>query len=212
MNVLLIIEPDIFREGLKNFLLKSYKESKICESFNKKDVFENMTQVKFDLIVVDIDFDTEEKVSLLEDLFNQYKHLKIIVTTSFCSEDEFEQVFKLGVMAYLKKSDSMLDYSIAIKKVLSNREFICSDILNAKSGKLLPNIIHGNVLKKLSIRETEVIKMISKGMTGKEIASALNISVKTFDTYRSRLFQKFNVSKSTELVNSYNKMTNNIYV
>jgi two-component system invasion response regulator UvrY len=128
-------------------------------------------------------------------------HIKIIAITS-CEDDVYpSRLLQAGAFAYLTKRTEPAEVIKAIKMVVVGKPYFSQEIaqqLALKNTRLSPET--DSPFDKLSQRELQIAMMTVKGEKPAAIAQVLNISTKTINSYRYRIFEKFNISNDVELV------------
>jgi DNA-binding NarL/FixJ family response regulator len=112
-----------------------------------------------------------------------------------------QRALRAGARGYVTKHEASETVMIAIRRVLQGDVYL-SDHLTARILKNLVDTgseIEGTPINRLTDRELEVFQMIGHGRATRDIAKALNLGVKTVDTYRERIKQKLNLSNAAEL-------------
>ncbi|MDA3940006.1 MAG: response regulator transcription factor, partial [Spirochaetia bacterium] len=140
-------------------------------------------------------------LELIKDLKNIYPEILIIVISLHDENVYAERVMRAGAKGYIMKSEATESILTAIRQVLEGGIYLS---LNMQT-KILNKMISGvdslvPAIDILSDREFEVFELIGKGISTKKIASELNLSIKTIDTYKSHIKTKLNIKDSTELI------------
>jgi two-component system invasion response regulator UvrY len=107
-------------------------------------------------------------------------------------------------MGYVTKNSSREEMFKAIMEIQEGRKYICDEIKNILSEQVISGEDQNAGLNSLSHREIEIIAFIKKGFSSKEIADALNISVKTVEVHRYNILKKLNLRNAAALVNFVN--------
>jgi DNA-binding NarL/FixJ family response regulator len=113
-----------------------------------------------------------------------------------------QRALRAGARAYLMKQESAEKIVEAIRRVLSGEIYVSAKVAD----QVLHQIVSGasassqNPIERLSDRELEVIQLIGKGLSTREIASNLNLSVKTIESHRAHIKEKLSLRNATELV------------
>ncbi len=190
-NIAVVDDHDLFRKGLVS-LLKEFDDINVMiEADNGKNLF---TQLKFkepQAILLDINMPIMDGIETTLLLREKYPHIKIIMLTMHSEEALISHLMEIGANGFLQKNadiEIVIDaiYSV-IEKGYYYTENVTRAILNHSSHKSNKTTFHSNVL---SDREIEVVKLICKQMTTKEIADSLCLGTRTIDTYRENIFMK----------------------
>ena len=119
-----------------------------------------------------------------------------------------KKMLQIGARGYVTKNSSKEEMIKAILEVNEGSKYICDEIKNniselvLEENKDVPNV---NVLTE---REIQIINLIKEGQSSKEIASTLNISLKTVEVHRHNVLKKLKLKNSASLVNFINQSTN----
>jgi two-component system invasion response regulator UvrY len=115
-----------------------------------------------------------------------------------------KQMIRNGAYGYITKNSPRQEMIHALKEVYAERKYICNEIRNILSEQLMADN-HEKGINDLSQRQIEVIDLLKKGYSSKEIASALFISTKTFEVHRYNILKKLNLKNTAALINYINK-------
>ena len=168
------------------------------------EALEGIEKDKADMVIVDLSLNDRNGLDLIKDLKARFIGLPILVL-SMHHEDYFAQrALQAGARGYVMKSETGETVRNAIREVSRNRLFISDKIKN----KMIDQMIYGNsgsvvagipLIERLSDREFEVFRYLGEGYKPAEIAGKLNLSIKTIDTYRSRMKEKLDLNSFSEL-------------
>jgi two-component system invasion response regulator UvrY len=114
-------------------------------------------------------------------------------------------MLKNGAWGYITKHSSKEEMLLALKEINAGRKYICNDIKNILSEKLFGGREQQSGMDALSRREVEIISFIKKGLTSKETAGELGLSVKTVEVHRYNILKKLNLRNTTALINFVNQ-------
>jgi DNA-binding NarL/FixJ family response regulator len=113
-----------------------------------------------------------------------------------------KKLLKLGATGYVTKNSPQGELIDAIISVSDGKRYICSEIINNLTEQIFE--LESFDTKTLSSREVDVVKFIKQGLSSKEIAKEMNISVKTVEVYRHYILKKLNIRNTAALVNYIN--------
>ena len=188
----------VVREGLKHILSEMPDVLVAGEAGNGQEVLEKIARKEYDLILLDIAMPGRDGLEILKDLKLQKPKLPVLILSMFPEEQYALRALKSGASGYLTK-DSIPDELIkAVRKILKGGKYISSSF----SEKLLfsfDNDAEKPIHETLSDREYQVLRMIASGKTLQGIADELALSVKTINTYRSRILEKMGMKNNAEL-------------
>jgi DNA-binding NarL/FixJ family response regulator len=154
--------------------------------------FEECRKLNPELIIVDLMLPGLNGMEIVHQIKSQTPETKIIVFSGYSSRDRVQTVLKAGVEGIVHKNASIDELEQGIRKVAAGESYMSSEIMGTlRDIMLFPE--KGDTPEKLTAREREVLQLVAEGYTTKEIASRLNISVKTADTHRSHIMQKLGI-------------------
>jgi DNA-binding NarL/FixJ family response regulator len=203
MNTFRILVADdhpIFRFGLCS-LLGSHKGWEICgEAADGGEAVEKCKRLKPDLLILDICMPKLNGVDAARQILKNDPDQRILVVTDVNSEQVVQDCLAAGVRGWIFKSDSIDDLTPAVEELQRNRPAfskLVSDLIMEgylRCGPAVPKVA------RLTSREREVLQLMGEGKTNKEIATTLNVSVKTTETHRSNMMTKLKRHSVAELV------------
>ena len=139
-------------------------------------------------------------LQVLKKIRSRYEQAKVIILTMYEDEEYVSLIMKAGASGYVPKVAVDEELYSAIDAVMEGYIYLrpkeMTTILKNKQSEEKINEMYAT----LSLREQEVLQWIVKGYTLTEIAGELLISIKTVDTYKTRIFNKLNLTKKSELV------------
>ena len=197
-NIILTDDHQVVREGMK-FLLSTTSDINVVEDFDSGAETLKYLETHHDeihLVLIDLVMPEMDGIELTKLMKEKYKNIKVLVLSSYTSEEYIHPVFREGADGYIIKEMEVDELIGSIKSVIEGDRVIHPDILKVidKTGDM-PHERNG-----LSKRETEVLKEIVKGKSNKEISEALFVSEKTVKTHVSHILNKLEVSDRTQAV------------
>jgi len=200
-RILIADDHPLIRFGLKNYLAKADDFIVAGEAGDGEEVLAFLAAHETDLLILDLQMPKGSGYELLPTLRQQYPSLKIIILTAYNTFDSICRVMNHGVEGFLVKADSELILAKAVREVLTGRVYLspaCAEIFKDNHReKATPD---DSPLKKLTVREREVLFHLLQGKTSKEIAGILAISFRTVDQHRASLLAKFGVKNTVEML------------
>ena len=200
VKIAVVEDHELFREGIVS-LLERNKNNRVTGTFRNGEEFLNSLENEIpDIVLMDIAMPVMDGITATRQSMMKYPDLKVLVLTMFDDYYHYQEMISLGVKGFILKDADIAELENAIQTLLEGKTFF--------SSKLLQNIIHRLFDNKkseikseiFSERELNLIRLISQGLSNKEIADKLFISIKTVESNKSKLFEKTNVKNSLELV------------
>jgi two-component system, NarL family, invasion response regulator UvrY len=198
LKILVVDDHPYFRRGVKDILVEGFGAVRIGEGGNAHEMLELARQKKWDVVVMDISMPGSSGPDALKQLKAEHPKIPVLVM-SMHPEDQYAiRMFKAGADGYLTKASAPDELVRAVKKVLGGGQYV-SPSLGEKLALTMKVGVEGAPHEQLSDREYQVLCLIASGKTVSEIAGAVNLSVTTISTYRSRILEKMNMKNNAEL-------------
>jgi DNA-binding NarL/FixJ family response regulator len=197
LRILIADDHSVVRTGLRT-LLESEEGWQVCaEASNGREAVEKAGKLKPDVAVLDIGMPLLNGIEATRQIREVSPKTEILVLTMHDSESLIGEVLSAGARGYILKDDADLDLIHAIEVVRQHKPYLSSRISEAASQS---DADSRSDRRRLTPREREVLQLLAEGKSNKEIASFLDISVKTAETHRANIMLKLNFHSITELV------------
>ena len=201
-KILLVEDHPIFRLGLGE-LINTEEDLVVCggaENVNR--ALQAIADLQPDLVVADITLQESDGIDLVKEVNRRYKGLPVLILSM---HDEFlyaERALHAGARGYIMKQDAMESVVTAIRHVLEGKVYLNETMKEHILASIAdrPNARDKAPIDRLTDRELEVFGLIGKGLSTREIARKLHLSIKTIGTYRERIKEKLNLKHANELV------------
>jgi DNA-binding NarL/FixJ family response regulator len=202
INLLIVDDHQIFRDGLKMLLSHFPFIGEMYEASNGREFLDMLESVRADIVLMDINMPVMGGIEATEKALAQNSDLKIIVLTTFHDEEYVDQMLMAGVEGYMLKRSTPEEFETAILKVHSGGNFFSDEILTTLSHKLnsYRKIAGKSSLPEFTGREQTILELLCQGLNNEKISSIIHVSPKTIEKYKSSLFQKTNTNNTVNLV------------
>jgi two-component system, NarL family, invasion response regulator UvrY len=198
MKILICDDHKIVREGLKKILQPVHDISLIEEAKDGTEVLNLLSNVTFDIIIMDISLPGRSGLEILQSVKERWPAVNVLMLSMHPEEQYAIRALKLGASGYLTKDSASEELLFAIKKVAEGGKYI-SQSLGEDLVTALSSNNQSQKHDKLSSREFEIMIKLANGKSLGEIGTELFISSKTVSTYRSRIMEKMDFKKNTQL-------------
>lgn len=196
IKILIVDDHPIVRRGLKQIVAEESDMIVAGEAQNAKEVLELIHKQKWDVVVLDITMPDRNGLEVLKQFKKERPKLPVLVLSIHSEEQYAVRVLKSGGAGFMNKEAAPEELVKAIRKVVAGGKYVSPPLAEKLAfdleGREKP--LHEN----LSNREFQVMCMIASGMTVKEIAKKLFLSVKTVSTYRARILKKMKMKTNAE--------------
>ncbi len=203
IKIILVDDHQMFRDGVKSVLSDEENIEVIGEVGNGNDLYELLKSKTPDLLITDISMPDISGINVTKYVSENYPEVKILILSMHSTEEFITKALSAGANGYLPKDTSMNELLEAINTIYKGDNYFNKEI----SDTILKSIINKskweqeNYKKKmLTRREKEIVSLVVDGLTNKEIAHKLFISIRTVDSHKNNIMQKLNLKSSVELV------------
>jgi DNA-binding NarL/FixJ family response regulator len=202
-RILLADDHPVFRFGLRS-LLESRQGWEICgEAADGRDAVEKCRQLKPDLLILDICMPKLNGVDTARQILKDNPMQRILVLTAVNSDQVVRDCLDAGVRGWVFKSEGTADLMASVEALQRHKSVFSSQVSDLiMDGYLQRQHVAPAVTKvpTLSSREREVVQLLGEGKTTKEVATILNVTVKTAETHRSNMMRKLKVHSIADVV------------
>ena len=198
IRVLLADDHTIVRDGFKRLVEEAGDMQVVAEAADGREAIKLAHQSLPDVAVVDLSMPGVDGLEVISQLAHYYPKLPIIVLTMHKEEQYVTRALSAGAMGYITKQAAAQNLIAAIRSVLAGERYLGEYAARSLADRVARKS-ETSPVETLSNREIQVLSQLASGKTNKEIADIYGISVKTVDTYRSRIFQKLELRNIAEL-------------
>jgi DNA-binding NarL/FixJ family response regulator len=198
IRLLIVDDHEIVRRGIKEIFANSFPELIVGEAETSQTALELLMKQEWDLMLLDINIPGRSGLEVLEESKRLRPRTPVLVLSAYPEEEFAIRSFKLGASGYLNKSLGADEILAAAKKVLGGGKYVTAS-LGEKLAAALGSDVQQTPHESLSSRELQVLRLVAKGRTIKEIAAEIALSEKTVGTYRARIAKKMGLSSNVEL-------------
>src|SRR5262245_47445207 len=201
IRVLLVDDHSIVREGLRS-TLSIYPSIRIVgEADDGRDAVHKARTLSPDVVLMDINMPGMDGLEATAEIHRILPELKIMALTVHDSREYVLEILRIGAHGYVLKDTSPEQLVRAIEAVVAGSAFFSPPAASVVLDEFArqPARTPAENLPRLSPRESEVLRLITRGLTTKDIARQLNIGARTVETFRTRLMRKVRVRNVAEL-------------
>ena len=200
LKVLLADDSPLFRQGLSNLLGNLTDIQVVGEASNGLEAVEKARETMPDVILMDIIMPLCDGLEATRIIREEMPHIKIVMLTVSESEENLFQAIKLGAQGYLLKSVDAEELFEVLRGLARGEAYVAPGI----AARILQEFARSSHdADHLSPRENDVLKLVSEGLTNKEIARKLSISDSTVKNHLSNITDKLHVRNRVEAATRY---------
>ncbi|WP_028610208.1 response regulator [Paenibacillus harenae] len=206
IKILLVDDHQIVLKGISFFLAMQPDFELVGEAHNGKEAVEKAAELQPDLILMDLNMPVMDGIEASSLIAKQHPGIKILVLTSFSDRSHIVPALQAGAAGYMLKDVEPDQLAEAIRSAYKGNIQLHPDIasallaqsaLQAGTGEEL-ELPRRELADSLTPRELEVLQLLTKGMSNKEIAGALTVAEKTVKSHVSSILSKLNLSDRTQ--------------
>ncbi len=151
---------------------------------------------------MDLTLKNSDGLELIKDIHVRWPKLRMLVVSMYDESLYAERVIRAGAMGYITKQEATRKILLAIRSVLSGNMYLHEKISNRILRRLTDHAdpLTATPAEMLADREFQVFELTGRGLNTHEIASRLNIAIKTVETYRSRIKEKLQLKDASDLL------------
>lgn len=209
INIVLADDHVLVRDGIKALLEDEQDVLVIDEASDGKEALEIIEKTQPNLLIVDIRMPEMNGIEVVRNLKKSHPDIKTLVLSMHDSEEYVVQSIEAGADGYLLKGASKEEFLKALHAVASGEKYFAGDlssiiIKNFVNGKPTPTQDSTTSITEdfnLTKRERQILGLVLKGLSNKDIGESLNISKRTAEVHRFNLMKKLDVKNLMELAN-----------
>jgi two-component system invasion response regulator UvrY len=199
INVLLVDDHELVRTGIRRILddVRGFKV--VGEAKDGEAAVQFCRQHTPNIVLMDMNMPGMGGLEATKKICRYCPDVKIIVLTVNCEDPFPSKVMQIGAHGFLTKGAGSDEMVRAIRSVHAGQRYIAPEIAQQIALAQVTGRTDENPFQSLSERELQIMLMITKGEKAQDIAERLNLSSKTVNSYRYRMFEKLNVGGDVEL-------------
>ncbi|THE10824.1 response regulator transcription factor [Bacillus timonensis] len=198
LNVLIVEDQSIVRQGLKLMLQQDEQIRVVAEAENGEEAINKMESHVIDVVLMDIRMPVMNGLEATRKIKECWPNVKILILTTFNDDEYAIQALKYGANAFLLKTSDQQTLIHAVHSCFQGGLPIHEEVV----AKVMPRLLH-KVEKKLelplSARELDITRLVGEGKTNKEIADQLYLSIGTVKNHITQILQKLELRDRTQL-------------
>ncbi len=206
VDIILVDDHVLVRDGIKALLEEEESFNVINEASDGLEALDILKSQEPDLLIVDIKMPKMNGIEVVEEVKKLHPKIKTLVLSMHDSEEYVLNSIEAGADGYLLKGSSKIEFLKALHTVASGSKYFSGDIssiiinnLTHKKSKTEPSKKLSDNPFQLTKRETQILRLILKGKSNREIAAELEVSKRTTEVHRFNLMKKLKVKNLIEL-------------
>jgi len=199
LKILVADDHRVLREGLKKIIEQTRDMMVVAEASDGQEVLQKMSKTPVDVVLLDLSMPGPGGLEILKQIHAKFPKRPVLVLSQHPEDQYALRAVRAGASGYLTKERASSDLIAAIRKVAGGGKCISDAVVEQMASSLNEDPARP-AHETLSDREYEILCLLGAGKTVSEISDGLCLSVKTVSTYRTRILEKMNMTKTAELI------------
>lgn len=202
-RIYIVDDHPLVRQGLSQ-VINNEADMEICgEAEDAPQAMKGVGPANPDVIIVDISLRGNNGLELIKNLKAIHENIRILVFSMHDESIYAQRALRAGAKAFVMKKESPTKVVEAIRRIITGEIYVSPSVAD----QVLHQIVNGpnnatstSPIDRLTDRELEVVQLIGRGLSSREVAESLNLSVKTIESHRAHVKEKLSLRNATELV------------
>jgi two-component system, NarL family, response regulator len=190
IRILIVDDHPVIRAGLRSMLGTQAELEVVGSAASGEEALSKLSQTQPDVLLLDLRMHGMSGVETLLAMRRRADDARVIILTSFETDEDIYRAVQAGAQGYLLKDTGLKEMVEAIRTVHAGKKYIPRDIASRLAERMMRT--------DLTPREIEILKLLAKGPTNKQIGHALGISENTVKNHVNSVIEKLEVSDRTE--------------
>lgn len=197
-RILIADDHTLVRAGFRSLLEQLPDYAVIAEVDDGREALRLVAQLQPDVVLMDVKMPTLNGLEATARISRDYPNVRVVILSMYTNEEYVLQALRAGAVGYLLKDAATAELQLAIQAAVRGEMYLSPSI----SKRVLQDYMQlvgsgGGMLDALTSRQREVLQLIAEGCTMKEIAQALQSSVKTAESHRTQLMERLDIHDVT---------------
>jgi DNA-binding NarL/FixJ family response regulator len=204
LRILIADDHEVVRQGVRTILESQSGWSVVAEAQDGLHAVDQAQETKPDIVLLDISMPQMNGLEAAKQILKLLPDTQVLILTMYESDELVREVLAAGARGYVLKTDARRDLVNAVRSLSEHRPFFTSKVaemvLEGYRQRNAPAGADISVGDRLTSRERQIVQLLAEGKTSKEIATALDISIKTADTHRANVMRKLDLHSLADVV------------
>jgi DNA-binding NarL/FixJ family response regulator len=206
-RILVADDHPVVRRGIRA-LLETEPGVEVChEASDGFEALEYVKKHKPNMVLLDLTMPQMNGLEAVREIREFSPETNVLILTMHFSEDVAREAFRCGAQGYVLKSDADVELLGAVRQVQQNKPFFTGKLALSLVDSFIQNPIEGEATDQhplpgtpLTGREVEVLQMLANGMSNKQIAPAIGLSIRTVESHRNHIMHKMKFESFSDLM------------
>ena len=201
LKVIIADDHMIVRDGLRSLLERQPDMEVVAEAENGRIALKLVKELSPDVVIMDIGMRELNGIDATRQIVKMSPGIKVLALSMYSDKRFIKGMLKAGASGYMLKDSAFKELIDAIRVIVENKIYISPSVANIITEDYLKQSPEsdGSTRSLLSSRELEVLQLLVEGMSPKQIAPSLCLSIKTIESHRSRIMKKTDINNIADL-------------
>ena len=201
LKVIIADDHMIVRDGLRSLLERQPDMEVVAEAENGRMALKLVKELSPDVVIMDIGMRELNGIDATRQIVKMSPGVKVLALSMYSDKRFIKGMLKAGASGYMLKDSAFKELIDAIRVIVENKIYISPSVANIITEDYLKQSPESDSSTRslLSSRELEVLQLLVEGMSTKQIASSLRLSIKTIESHRSRIMKKIDINNIADL-------------
>lgn len=200
IRVLLVDDHALVRAGIRALIEMIESVDVVGEAGNGADALRSIERLSPHIVLLDITMPDMNGLDVLQKITSRFAGVRVIILTMHEAREYAVQALHFGAAGFIPKSAAAAELKDAIEMVMQGKTYVSAQTPQQAARVVLSDERERELLNRLTPRQREILVRIAEGQSTKEIARALEISVKTVESHRSQLTERLSIHDVAGLV------------
>jgi DNA-binding NarL/FixJ family response regulator len=200
IRVLIAEDQTILRESLRVLISTEPDLAVVGEASDGEEAVHKVAKLRPDIVVLDVSMPLMDGVQATQLIKRAYPDMKVVILSVHETRSQIRRVIQAGASGYVVKRSAAEELIQALRTVAAKGVYLDAIVAGKLLGPAKPSRVAEPSGASLSDREAEVLRLIALGFANKEIASQLDLSVKTVETFKTRSMEKLGLRSRVDIV------------
>ncbi len=199
-RVLIVDDHPIVRQGLKR-MIEAEPDLEVCgEAATESQARCTIRELDPDIVIVDLALQEGDGLELVRDVHAHHPDVPMLVLSMHDETIYAERLLSEGASGYIMKQAAADQLLNALRTVLRGETYLSESLQHQLSARSVHAVGQSHPVERLSNRELQVLNLIGRGLSSRQIAAELGLSVKTIESHRQSVKRKLNLANNSQLV------------
>ncbi len=202
IRIVIADDHSLIRQGIKSIICQDRAMVVIGEAADGLELLDLLSRREADMVIMDISMPGMNGIEAMGRIRELYPDMLLLILTMHSNRQYFYHSIAAGAHGYLMKDDSDTELLHAIRTVFEGKTYVSPQLSREVTDEMIAAFRDRKrvPLARLTEREKQVLQMVVKGYTSKEMAEILCLSPRTIDHHRASLLKKFGMKNTVDLI------------